>query len=103
MSCVYKVERALGFWQYGTRPLDDQKLAFSGDNYAERTAVFVNQAASMSPLQWKKVMDGGFEFIPKYAKNRSRSPSPALVSENGGVKVFNMATRDEDSDLEPAD
>ena len=94
------MERALGLWQYGTRPQDDQKLAFSGDNYAERTAVFVNQAALMSPLQWKKIMDGGFEFIFRYSSSRSRSPSPALLSENSEAKVFNMAARDEDSDLD---
>ena len=97
------MERALNFWQYGTRPQADQKIAFSGDNYAERTAVFVKQAAVMSQLQWKKVMDGAFEYTFKYACGRSRSPSPALIDENGGTKVFNMAARDEDSDLETAD
>ena len=96
------MERALDLWQYGTRPQDHQKIAFSGDNYAPRTAIFVKQAALMSQLQWKKVMDGAFEFTFKYAGSRSRcaSPSPSLINENGEVNVFNMAARDEDSDLE---
>ena len=97
-----QVERALGFHKYGSQPVEDDKISFSGDNFSQRTKLFVAIAKKMSAPQWKKVIDGANGFTSKYKTSRSRSASPACFQgdDDDDTMDVDMAALDEDSDLD---
>ena len=97
-----QVERTFGFWKYGSAPVDDDKISFSGDNFSSRTKLFMDIAKKMTSIQWNKVMSSATEYISKYDSTRSRSASPAFVQEDDDEDEMgvDMAALDEDSDLD---